>query len=99
MDSFRVVNNTYIVPDGFPAVFRPDQLDKLGVTAAITLAWPSIIGGVTLFLGTRDWRRVSYFATRFNLTVYWVPTASFSYHNMRSILTRLCVSPGCGLLQ
>lgn len=60
MNSSRIVNNTYIVPDGFPAVFRPDQLDKLGYTAAITLAWPTIIGGIALFLGTRDWRRVSH---------------------------------------
>lgn len=59
MDSSQVVNDTYIVPDGFPVIFRPDQLDKLGATAAITLAWPTIIGGVVLILGTRDWRRVS----------------------------------------
>jgi len=63
MDSSQVINNTYIVPNDFPAVFRPDQTDKLGYTAAITLAWPTIIGGVALFLGARDWRRVSGFAS------------------------------------
>lgn len=54
-----VVNGTYIVPDGFPTAFRPDQLDKLGLTGAITLGWPTIIGGIALMFGARNWRQVS----------------------------------------
>lgn len=58
MSSATVVNGTYIVPNGFPIAFRPDQLDKLGYAGAITLAWPTIIGGFALIFGTRNWRQV-----------------------------------------
>lgn len=58
MVAISIVNGTEIVPIGFPASFRPDQLDKLGFNAALTLAWPTLLGGVALILGTRDWRKV-----------------------------------------
>lgn len=57
--AIQVVNGTHIVPLYFPTTFQPDQLDKLGWTAIITLTWPSIIAGFALIAGTRDWRRVS----------------------------------------
>lgn len=57
--ALNVVNGTTIIPFGLPVSFRPDELDKLGYNAAITLAWPTIMGGFALMLGARDWRRVS----------------------------------------
>ena len=54
-----IVNGTHIVPLYFPTHFAPDQLDRLGWTAIITLTWPSIAAGFALIVGTRDWNRVS----------------------------------------
>ncbi|KAF8318782.1 hypothetical protein DL93DRAFT_346035 [Clavulina sp. PMI_390] len=60
MSVVNVVNGTYIVPYGLPPVFQPDQLDKLGFTGAITLSWPTIVGGFALMFGARNWRQYSY---------------------------------------
>src|ERR1700733_8322031 len=59
--AIEVVNGTHIVPLYFPTQFAPDQLDKLGWTAIITITWPNILGVIALILGTRDWYRVSCF--------------------------------------
>jgi len=55
-----IVNGTHIVPLYFPTQFAPDQLDRLGWTAIVTLTWPNILGVIALIFGTRDWYRVSF---------------------------------------
>lgn len=53
-----IINGTTIVPIHFPTSFTPSELDKLGYTGALTLAWSSIAGGFVLIFATRDWRKV-----------------------------------------
>ena len=50
-----------------PAVFRPDELDKLGWTAVVTLTAPNVLAGLALIAGTRDWKRVSRVMLRMRL--------------------------------
>lgn len=69
--ALNVVNGTVIVPFGLTAAFRSDELDKLGYNAAITLAWPTVMGGFALMLSTRDWRRVSLDFDSQMLEMHW----------------------------
>jgi len=70
-----VENGTWIVPVGAPEHYNPSELDRSGVTGAITLALPAIVGGIVILIGSK-WRRWSYAP----LAVLWLWTvALFSF--------------------